>query len=118
MLRRSTALAILLPANLPLRANALALKRMLASCVMASSASLLGMGCVTKIATAHTLDDQAETLLLRIFRGTGIRGLSAIQPRVRFEEEGRLVGEVVRPLLGIRRAVLQQFLRDRAQTLA
>ena len=35
----------------------------------------------TKIATATLLDDQAETVLLRIFRGTGIRGLSGISFR-------------------------------------
>jgi len=68
-----------------------------------------------KIATAHTLDDQAETVLLRIFRGTGIRGLSGIHPRIVLEEQGHAVGELVRPLLGFRRTALQEFLRERGQ---
>jgi tRNA(Ile)-lysidine synthase len=72
-------------------------------------------GRVAKIATAHTLDDQAETVLLRIFRGTGIRGLSGIHPRIVFEEQGRAFGEVVRPLLGFRRTALTEFLRDCGQ---
>jgi tRNA(Ile)-lysidine synthase len=72
-------------------------------------------GLVAKIATAHTLDDQAETVLLRIFRGTGIRGLSGIHPRVVFEERGRAFGEVVRPLLGFRRTALTEFLRECGQ---
>jgi len=73
-------------------------------------------GRATKIATAHTLDDQAETVLLRIFRGTGIRGLSAVHPRIVFEEQGRAFGELVRPLLGFRRAALREFLRARGQS--
>jgi tRNA(Ile)-lysidine synthase len=73
-------------------------------------------GRVAKIATAHTLDDQAETVLLRIFRGTGIRGLSGIHPRIVFEEQGHAFGELVRPLLGFRRAALQEFLRERGQS--
>jgi tRNA(Ile)-lysidine synthase len=73
-------------------------------------------GRVAKIATAHTLDDQAETVLLRIFRGTGIRGLSSIHPRIVFEEQGCAFGEVLRPLLGFRRAELQEFLRERGQS--
>jgi len=73
-------------------------------------------GRVTKIATAHTLDDQAETVLLRIFRGTGIRGLSGIHRRIVFEEQGRIFGELIRPLLGFRRAALQEFLRERGQS--
>jgi tRNA(Ile)-lysidine synthase len=73
-------------------------------------------GRVSKVATAHTLDDQAETVLLRIFRGTGIRGLSGIHPRIVFEEKGHAFGELVRPLLGFRRAALQEFLRQQGQS--
>ncbi len=70
---------------------------------------------ISKIATAHTLDDQAETVLLRIFRGTGIRGLSGIHPRIIFEDQGRALGEVVRPLLSFRRNALLEFLRQHSQ---
>lgn len=72
-------------------------------------------GRVTKIATAHTLDDQAETVLMRVFRGTGIRGLSGIHPRIKLEDQGRVAGEVVRPLLSFRRATLQHWLRERSR---
>jgi len=73
-------------------------------------------GRASKIATAHTLDDQAETVLLRIFRGTGIRGLAGIHPRIVLEENGRTFGEVVRPLLDFRRASLLEFLRELGQS--
>ena len=73
-------------------------------------------GRATRIATAHTLDDQAETVLLRIFRGTGIRGLSGIHPRIVFEDQGHAFGELVRPLLGFRRVTLREFLRERGQS--
>ncbi|MGA9639827.1 MAG: tRNA lysidine(34) synthetase TilS [Terriglobales bacterium] len=69
---------------------------------------LIRRGCVNRIATAHTLDDQAETVLLRMFRGTGIRGLAGIHPK--------LASEVVRPLLTFRRAELRDYLRARKQT--
>lgn len=77
-------------------------------------------GPARKIATAHTVDDQAETVLLRMLRGTGIRGLAGIHPRLVFreeqrEDEGRAFGEVVRPLLEVRRAELQEFLQARGQ---
>jgi tRNA(Ile)-lysidine synthase len=64
-----------------------------------------------KIATAHTQDDQAETVLMRIMRGTGIRGLAGIHPRTVFEGPG----EVVRPLLTFRRVDLEAFLHGRHQ---
>ena len=50
------------------------------------------------IATAHTADDVAETILLRLARGSGLRGLRGIPGRR---------GRVVRPLLGERRAALR-----------
>jgi len=78
--------------------------------------SLAREGRVAKIATAHTLDDQAETVLLRIFRGTGIRGLSGIHPLIIFREQGQAFGEVVRPLLDFRHAELQEYLRQRGQS--
>src|SRR6202043_658910 len=57
---------------------------------------------ISKVVTPHTLDDQAETVLLRIFRGTGVRGLAGIHPRIVFEDQGHAFGEVVRPLLAFR----------------
>ncbi|HTC56943.1 MAG TPA: tRNA lysidine(34) synthetase TilS [Candidatus Sulfotelmatobacter sp.] len=68
------------------------------------------------ITTGHTLDDQAETVLMRVIRGTGLRGLGGIYPRLlveRVDEEGH--GEIVRPLLGIRRRELEQYLVDLKQ---
>jgi tRNA(Ile)-lysidine synthase len=66
-----------------------------------------------KVVTGHTLDDQAETVLMRVIRGTGLRGLGGIYPRIlvgREDEEGH--GEIVRPLLGVRRRELKQYLSD------
>ncbi len=71
---------------------------------------------LTKIATGHTLDDQAETVLMRIIRGAGLRGLRAIHPRMAIEDDdGEICGEIVRPLLGIRRSDLEQYLKDIGQ---
>jgi tRNA(Ile)-lysidine synthase len=70
----------------------------------------------SKIATGHTLDDQAETVLMRLIRGTGLRGLGGIYPRIVVEHDDREGhGEIVRPLLGIRRRELEQYLVDLKQ---
>lgn len=70
-----------------------------------------------EIATGHTLDDQAETVLMRIMRGAGIRGLAAIYPRIDVEDdEGEHCGEIVRPLLGMRRRELESYLKDIEQS--
>jgi tRNA(Ile)-lysidine synthase len=60
-----------------------------------------------KIVVAHTMDDQAETVLAHILRGTGLAGLSGIHP---------VVEHVVRPLLAVRRAELRAYLRGKKQT--
>ena len=60
----------------------------------------------TKIATGHTMDDQAETFLMRLFRGTGLTGLAAIGPLA-----GPAGCPVIRPLLGVRRAAVEAYLR-------
>ena len=66
-----------------------------------------------KIVTGHTLDDQAETVLMRMIRGAGLRGLGGIHPRIVVEDDdGEVAGEIVRPLLGIRRRELEQYLKD------
>jgi len=60
-----------------------------------------------RIATAHTADDQAETVLLRLVRGAGLRGLGGIAP-------SRDVW--IRPLLSVSRAELRDELVERGQT--
>jgi tRNA(Ile)-lysidine synthase len=69
--------------------------------------SLVESGTCMKIAVAHTADDQAETVLAHLLRGTGLAGLGGIHP---------VAGPVIRPLLGIRREELRCFLRERKQT--
>jgi tRNA(Ile)-lysidine synthase len=69
-----------------------------------------------KVATGHTLDDQAETVLMRAIRGAGLKGLAAIYPRIEVEDEhGELCGEIVRPLLAFRRRELEQYLQEIGQ---
>jgi tRNA(Ile)-lysidine synthase len=71
---------------------------------------------LNKIATAHTLDDQAETVLMRLIRGSGLKGLGGIYPRIVVEQEnGDAHGEIIRPLLGTRRRELEHYLEDLKQ---
>jgi tRNA(Ile)-lysidine synthase len=73
--------------------------RTLRYAALARMASDAGADCV---ATAHNADDQAETVLLRILRGSGPDGLAGIPER---SPDGR----VVRPLLGVSRAEIERF---------
>lgn len=67
---------------------------------------LVAEGRATRVVVAHTADDQAETVLAHILRGTGPTGLAGIYPSV---------GSVVRPLLGERREGLREYLRGVGQ---
>jgi len=68
---------------------------------------LQGAGRVTKVAVAHTADDQAETVLAHILRGTGLSGLRGIHPQTPV---------VFRPLLEVRRKELRTYLKALKQT--
>jgi tRNA(Ile)-lysidine synthase len=63
------------------------------------------------VAVAHTADDHAETVLHRLARGTGLRGLAGI-PESRPIMRGAAV-RLVRPLLGVRKAEILAWLADR-----
>ena len=58
------------------------------------------------ICVAHHRDDSAETVLLNLVRGTGLRGLTGIQPRN---------GNILRPLLCVSRAEIEAFLAEKGQ---
>ena len=58
-----------------------------------------------KVATAHTADDNAETVLMHLIRGTGLKGLGAIAP---------VSGNVIRPMLTVTRDDVEAFLEEYA----
>jgi tRNA(Ile)-lysidine synthase len=60
-----------------------------------------------RVALGHTRDDQAETVLLRLIRGAGPRGLAAMYPRKDY---------IIRPLLGVKREELRAWLGERRVT--
>ena len=62
------------------------------------------------VLTAHTLDDQAETVAMKLLRGAWTEGLSAIHPVV-VEQRGK----ILRPMLGVRRAVIEAYLTEQNQ---
>jgi tRNA(Ile)-lysidine synthase len=72
-------------------------------------AELIEQGKADKIATAHTLDDQAETVLMRILRGSGVRGLAGIAP---VHNTKRLI----RPLLTTSRHEIVAYLKQLGQS--
>ncbi len=70
-------------------------------------ASMIEARRLDRVAVAHTANDQAETVLSHLLRGTGLAGLAGIFP---------VAGAIVRPLLEIGRDELREFLREAGQT--
>lgn len=58
----------------------------------------------TKLATAHTLDDQAETVLMRLLRGSGSKGLSGIPP---------VSKNIIRPLIDTSRSEIEAYIKSK-----
>lgn len=67
---------------------------------------LIAQGKGDKIAIAHHRDDNIETLILNLARGTGLKGLTGIQP---------INGHIIRPMLSISRQEVEQYLKDKNQ---
>jgi tRNA(Ile)-lysidine synthase len=67
---------------------------------------LLESGEADAVATAHTLDDQAETVLHKLLRGAWTEGLSGIHPIIACTR-----GAILRPFLGTRRTEIEAWLR-------
>jgi tRNA(Ile)-lysidine synthase len=71
---------------------------------------LMSAGEIDAVATAHTLDDQAETVLAKFLRGAWTEGFSAIHPVVQFPE-----GRILRPMLATSRAQVEAYLNALGQ---
>jgi tRNA(Ile)-lysidine synthase len=73
--------------------------------------TLIADGRADVVVTAHTLDDQSETVLMKLLRGAWTEGLSAISPVVEVPR-----GRILRPLLSVRRAEVEAYLQARGQS--
>ena len=75
-------------------------------CRYAFFSELIRDGRITRVCVGHTADDQAETVLAKLIRGTGPAGLGGIYPVAEY---------VTRPLIEVRRTELREFLRTKDQ---
>ena len=72
-----------------------------------------------KIATGHTQDDQAETVLMWLLRGSGMKGLGGMPPTHQLDGtniESASCAVVIRPLLGVSRAEIEEYLNEKQLT--
>jgi len=63
------------------------------------------------VALAHNLDDQAETMLLQLLRGSGVKGLSAM-PELRYQDH-ESAPRIIRPLLDVPRSEIERYAKLR-----
>lgn len=66
-----------------------------------------------KIAIAHNKNDNAETVLFHLFRGTGIRGMTGIEPNRIFSKKHGTI-RIIRPLLCIERMEIENYLKEKS----
>ncbi|MBX3561120.1 MAG: tRNA lysidine(34) synthetase TilS [Sphingomonas sp.] len=89
---------VILRADAPLAGNTQSFARAVRYRLLGGWSREAGLACLL---TAHHADDQAETLLMRLLRGSGVAGLAGVRARARIDGM-----KVIRPLLGWRRAEL------------
>jgi tRNA(Ile)-lysidine synthase len=78
---------------------------------------LLASGEADAVATAHTLDDQAETVLHKLLRGAWTEGLSGIHPKIAGQKGiAEQAGPILRPFLDVRRVEIESWLRSLGQS--
>lgn len=76
----------------------------------AAFTELIANGEADAITTAHTADDQAETVLMKLLRGAWTEGLAGIFPVVEVKAPSGRAGRILRPLLGTDRVAVEQYL--------
>jgi tRNA(Ile)-lysidine synthase len=77
---------------------------------------LIADGTADTVATAHTADDQTETVLMKLLRGAWTAGLGGIHPVLAIESANGRRGRIIRPLLGTRRSAVETYLQILGQS--